>query len=392
MIETRDRHAEAKELHLNVGDPASASIAGGPAGIARRNPEEDLSLFDIANVALRGRWLILFTPIVTAALIAVITILWPQSYTSTVSFTPSGGTASASTLAGLAAQFGVTLPTSGSGGLNGDFFASLVIQKSFLLPVVQEPYTLHEKGKLVTKTFAQLHGIEEATPEKTWNSALVKLTQDEMDVTSTSATSLVAIAVQTRNPELSVQVGQRILAQVDSFAAGLQRRRLQAELRFVQERLDSSLADLRGSEARLQDFLVRNRTYGSDPILQFQYDHLQRDVALRQSVYTSLRQSFEQTRIEVTRDTPAIAVVQPATPPLVADSKHLLLKLIIGLLAGGILGCGLAIFREIVRRSPRNTPGFSEFQTLRHSVVDDLRTVRRRVADRLRSRSSGISA
>ncbi len=387
MIETRDKHAEAKELHLNVAEP---SLAFDARARDARGAEEELSLFDVANVALRGRWFIALTPLVTAVLIAVVTILWPPSYTSSIAFTPTGGTASASTLAGLAAQFGVTLPTSGS-GLNGDFFADLVMQKNFLLPVVQAPYTIHQGGQVVTKTFAQLHGIEEATPEKTWNAALVKLTQDEMDVTSTSATSLVTVAVQTRYPELSVQIGQRILAQVDSFAAGLQRRRLAAELHFVQERLDSSLADVRAAEGRLQDFLVRNRTYGTDPILQFQYDHLQRDVSLRQSVYTSLRQSYEQTRIEVSRDTPAITVVQPAVAPLVSDSKHLLLKLIIGLLAGGILGCGLAIFREIVRRSPRNTASFSDFQSLRHSVIDDMQRMRARLA-RIRPRSPGASA
>jgi len=292
-----------------------------------------------------------------------------------VAFTPSGSGANASsTLSGLAAQFGVTLPSSGS-TLNADYFATLVQTKPFLLPIVTRPYDVVVDGKPVTKTFAQLNDIDEDTPARTLDAALTTLINDQLTITTTSSSNLVTVAIQTKWPDLSVQMGQRLVAAVDSFSAALQRRKLEAELRFVQERIDSSQADVRVAENALQRFLLTNRAYASDPILQFEYDRLQRDVALRQSVYTSLRQSYEQTRIEVSRDTPTVTVVQAPVPPLVPDKKHLLLKVLIGLIAGGMLGVGLAIALEIIRRTPRNSRGFAEFQTLRGMVGAELRRV-----------------
>jgi uncharacterized protein involved in exopolysaccharide biosynthesis len=54
----------------------------------------------------------------------------------------------------------------------------------------------------------------------------------------------------------------------------------------------------------MQAFLQANRQWANSPDLTFQHDRLERDIALRQQVYTTLVQSFEQARISEVRDTP----------------------------------------------------------------------------------------
>ena len=77
-------------------------------------------------------------------------------------------------------------------------------------------------------------------------------------------------------------------------------------------------------------------------MLAFQHDGLLREVALRQSVLTTLVQAYEQARVSEVRDTPVITVLQSPFFPPRHDPRQGVLTTLLGLILGGMMGIALA--------------------------------------------------
>ena len=131
---------------------------------------------------------------------------------------------------------------------------------------------------------------------------------------------------------------------------------------------------LREAEDRLQGFLQRNRVISS-PDLGFEHDRLQRQVTLRQQVYTSLVQNQEEARIREVRDTPVITVLENPRLPVVSEPRRSVLKGILGGLAGGLLGAMIAFLAEGVSRARRQSSGEARefFQLMEQATPEFLK-------------------
>jgi uncharacterized protein involved in exopolysaccharide biosynthesis len=66
--------------------------------------------------------------------------------------------------------------------------------------------------------------------------------------------------------------------------------------------------------------------------LSFVYDRLVNNVTLRQQIYTSVAQAYEQARIDEVRDTPVITVVEAPLLPAKPDPRPFFRMLVAGLL------------------------------------------------------------
>lgn len=71
---------------------------------------------------------------------------------------------------------------------------------------------------------------------------------------------------------------------------------------------------------------------------------------MQQQVFTSLNQAYEQTRIDEVRDSPVITVVERPEVPVLPDRRRLMLKGILALMVGGMLGIFVAFGREFMIR------------------------------------------
>jgi uncharacterized protein involved in exopolysaccharide biosynthesis len=151
---------------------------------------------------------------------------------------------------------------------------------------------------------------------------------------------MVVVEVQLREAAVSQAVARALLAQLDTFNLRTRQTQASSERRFTEGRLAEARAELRGAENDLLAFLQSNRDFRSSPQLTFLYDRLTRDVTLKQQVYTTLAQAFEQARIDEVRDTPVITVVEDPMLPARADPMPFA-RAISG---GVVLGLALAVF------------------------------------------------
>jgi uncharacterized protein involved in exopolysaccharide biosynthesis len=344
--------------------------SGAVAAPVASDPADDVSLFDALNALLRYRaTIITLTVLVTAALIAF-ALLRPRTYTSTSSFVPES-TRAPSSLSGLAAQFGVTVPTQQSTE-SSQFYVDLLRSKSVLEAAVETPYSYVTEAGPVKKTLVDVYDSREPTPVLRREAAVKRLLRS-LSTSISSKTDVVTVRVSAPDPHLAQQVNVRLLALLSNFNMSKRQSRAREERRFSEQRLQDAKAELRVAEDRLQVFLERNRSVVNAPALAFQEDRLRSDLLVLRQLVTMLQQTAEQASMDAVRDTPVLTVVEPPDVPSRHDSRGLIKFGLLGIFLGGALGVGLALVRNVLERTGTTaSEEFQEFKVLWREARSDL--------------------
>lgn len=395
-----------------AGDRGGESRGGGTGGSRdgseRRRPPvvvepvyweddaEEISLIRLVNVLLEHRRIVVGLPLLVAFLVVGYTMLQPRSWTSSASFMPQGGGTGGqlSRISGLAAQFGVNVPT-GESGESPQFYAELLRSREILESAARTRYDFTVDGDAGAGTAAspdtlsgslvELFEIEARTPALATKAAVGAL-RNRTSVSTNAETGVVEVSVTTPWPELSRQVADRLIGLVNEFNLRTRRSQAQEERQFLENRLEQARAELHAAEDSLERFLERNRSFENSPTLRFENQRLERRVELRQQVYSSLSQSYEEAKIAEVRNTPVITVVEPPDAPARPDPRRVRLKGVLGLLLGGMAGVFWAFGREFMEGAREHDPDdYREFETLRRETAEELRGLWRRVRGKERS-------
>jgi uncharacterized protein involved in exopolysaccharide biosynthesis len=331
----------------------------------------EISLIRLINIVLDRRSLVSACALGLFVLVVVVTLLLPRSYTVASSFTPQSERMP-SNLAGIAAQFGVALP-SADAGANPEFYIELLESRRILTETMKGKYTFPTDTGEVSGTLVDIFGIEAVSEGEREEMALRKfrgMIEAELDRPS----GVVTFEVETDNPNLSAQIAQRLLDLLNRFNLETRQSQAAAERRFTEVRLAEAKEELLEVENRLQSFLETNRDIGTSPPLRFRQDRLEREVDIRQAVVSALAQNYEQARIDEVRDIPVITVVEAPEPPALPDARMLLLRGLLALVAGSLLGALLAFFLTFVHASRTDTADeVDEFRRLKRAAAQDIR-------------------
>jgi uncharacterized protein involved in exopolysaccharide biosynthesis len=331
---------------------------------------EDVSLFDALNALLRFRKTILTLTVGVTTVMIALAFLRPRTYTSTASFVPEA-TKAPSSLSGLAAQFGVNVPSQQSTE-SSQFYVDLLRSRSVLEAAVETPYSFVSDSGPVRKTLVQVYDPRDATAELRREAAAKRL-ERSLSTSISTKTDVITVRVTAPDPRLAQQVNLRLLALLSNFNMSKRQSRAREERRFAEQRLQESKAELRVAEDRLQNFLERNRSVANAPSLAFQEDRLRADLLVLRQLVTMLQQTAEQARMDAVRDTPVLTVVETADVPTHADSRGIIKFGLLGVLLGGVLGVAVALARNVLERSgTMESVEFQEFRTLWRETRSDL--------------------
>jgi len=341
-------------------------------------PDDEISLWEVLAVLIRRRSVIVWAVGVCAVLAVVVTFLQPRSWTTTASFRPQGSDGPGE-LASLASQFGVNI----GGGETTEspaFYQELLTSREILSRVAAADYPLDGQAlPLVDILEIEADPEEPRAEELRLVQAIEWLRESAVSVSTGRETGLLTLEVQTEWPEVSRGIADGLLAEVARFNLETRQSQASAERSFVEERVGAAREDLERAEAQLQAFLESNRQIGSSPELQFDRDRLQREVSLRQQVYSTLVQSYEQARISEVRDTPVITVLQAPFVPIRPDGRGLVLRFALGVVLGGMAGVVLAFLVEVFRRpGDDEDPARRDFQEAWADLISSLPMTRTR--------------
>jgi uncharacterized protein involved in exopolysaccharide biosynthesis len=298
---------------------------------------DDVSMLAFATFILRWRRLILSAGIVGLVLGAVVALVAHPVYRSTTTFIPQGSdTDRLSGLALAASQFGLNVPTSGWGP---PIYVELLRSKALLQAVALDTVDVAEEKR--SSPVIDLLGVTGSSPAMRLEKAVKRL-REVIQADEDKRLGAVRINVDTRWPSVSLALSQLVVDGVTRFNGETRRSQAAAERQFVEQQSIEAEAQLRQAEDRLQAFSQRNRVAGS-PELSLERDRLQRDVDLRQQLYTSLVQNREEARIREVRDIPVITMLEDPRLPAASEGRKLLLKMVLGFLGGVLLGMVLAV-------------------------------------------------
>lgn len=303
------------------------------------------TLLDGWRLIERHRLVMLALPLLVATIAVVYGLARPRQYTSASAFMGASGDLARSGLMGLAAQYGFRMP-SADVSQSPQFYADLLRSRQVLDSVVNGRYQYRaEDGAVRVGTLADVFESTGETPRLRNENAMLVLDQ-RTNITVGRETGVVRLSVSTRWPEISSAIASRYLELLNHFNVATRQSRASAERRFTQARLREAEGDLRASEDRLKEFRRLNRRYEGAPALEAENDRLQRDVSIRQQVYSTLLQAYEQARIDEVRDTPVITIVEQPYLPVRPDRRGLLRLAILGALVGAIVAAGYVLLRE----------------------------------------------
>jgi uncharacterized protein involved in exopolysaccharide biosynthesis len=346
------------------------------ASLPPSTEQEVVSLLSIVNIVLRNRYLVAGTVFFATTLVLLTVLLLPREYTAESSFMLQSRPNLPANLAGLASQFGLSLPT-GEANQSPAFYAELLQSREILSAVVDTPITLRGGVAVRQAPLAEWFKVHAATAPLQREKTIKKL-KKAVAASVSARTGVVTLGVTTRNPELSERISERMLSWLNAFNLEKRQSQASAERRFTEARLEEARQQLRDAEDRLLVFTQRNRDTRSSPLFSLEQDRLSREVSMRQQVYTSLVQAYDRAKIEEVRDTPVITILQAPEQPVRADPLGLLLKMSLTVVVAMMVGIWLAMGREALQppRTSHAAPQ-TEFAVLRAAVGDDVRHPRR---------------
>lgn len=318
-VEEADRQAD-----VTVYTPGAAATDG-----------INSALLSLGILLIARRRLIVVTTLGVAGLVFALALFF-RGYTAASSFMPYSSGGNLSQLAGLAADFGANIAGAAGSQESVEFYGDLVTSEDLLKDVVLTRYrfaTDDAKRDSATGDLIDLYGISRSSGNEALLKAVRRLRSHiKTDVDDESG--LVNIQVSAEWPELAEQVCRRILDLVNQFDVQQRQTEAAAERRFTEKRYAQAGSELAATEDSLENLLEANRITES-PRLQFESARLQRHIDVKQQVYLTLAQAFEQARIEEVRNTPVLTLVsapERSAEPSLRTGTALILSLLIGVL------------------------------------------------------------
>ena len=339
-----------------------------------------MTLLTLGTVILQSRRRIVVLAIVLGVFGLLTGLFSPRQYTSTATILPqaSDGSQSGSLIA-AASQFGLRVPTGGSGGSvwGTAVYVELLNSRSLLEPIVRDSLVVSEDAGR-KKALLDVLDANGPTASLRVNDGVGKLLH-AMSVTELRSLGGVKIKVTTQWPSVSQAVARRLIDALNRFNLQTRRSQASAERRFVEARALEAEISLRDAEEKLAASMERNRIVTGSPQLSLERDRLQRNVILRQQVYTSLLQSRDEARIREVRDTPVITVLEEPGLPAVSEPRRSIQRGVIGAFAGALLGALIAFvsFRSNGARTGQSEATRAFFDQLSETTEPVRRLFRR---------------
>ena len=333
------------------------------------NSNRSLGPLDLVRLVLRHRRLLLVGPAAVGALVVALGLIGDRTWTSNASIVAQAPGGGVSRLAGLAAQFGMQMPTSG-GGQSPEFYADVLRSDGMIRRLLATPYAM-PSGDSVDLARVLIPGEENAARR---SEMALRDMRNRLAASVGLKSGIIRLSAKLGDPELARLVVERSITELNALNIASEQAMASQERRFTDDRLELARRELRTAEDRLEQFLRGNRVFSGAPALVLEEERLRRAVNLRQQVVVGLAQALEQARLEEVRNVPVISVVEPPVSPAIPDSRKLVLKALFAAFSIGALLVGGLLVGEWRRRFAASSPAdAAEVERLTREAAADLK-------------------
>lgn len=270
--------------------------------------------------------------------------------------------------------------------LTSDIFPDVIGSRDFLQAISNKQFTFDTKGgeklklgqyyvqekpgNIVIKTLTFIINIPAVI--LSWFSSadpitanLSELPQDSSAILSISGEELFAIAeikkrivleekgkiikltVSMPEPLIAAQVNQLVLESLIEYVTEYKTEKQRLNLEFIEDRVAESEKKFEESQMRLASFRDSNQGIISQR-LRTREEQIQFEFNIAYNVYNTLKQEYEQTAIQLKKETPVFTVLEKAAIPLGASKPNKPLILIFSVFVGLFLGLLINIYKVLL--------------------------------------------
>ena len=299
--------------------------------------EETISVIEIILILAQQLKIILITPIILCTLaIYYALFMTVPVYTSTAKIMSASGRSGASQASGIAAQFGINLPSNQS-------------EKQWVYPEIVKSRTIARtmlKRKFDTKMYGpqksllQILTYGNENPSVGLDTLVKHGINGVIGMISISENGIFYdLSISAPEPVFARDFAIALIEELDAQQQEYNNAQIRDARQFIEERILQTEKQLNSAEETLRNFRDRNRRIENSPSLQLEQERLSREVSVLIGVFTTLKQQLETTKIEEVKESDYVIVLDPPEAPLVRSKPN---KRLIVILAG-IVGIGLGI-------------------------------------------------
>lgn len=299
----------------------------------------------LADIGALLRWLlqarrpIARTALLFGLVVGLVILARDRTWTAGATLLPQSSRMPSS-LGGLAAQFGVAIP-SDAGGRSPEFFAELATSRVILDTLLTMRFPAGSTPDS-TLSIEEAFDVTGATPALRRNKA-IEVLQKKIRVHPSLRTGTVRLTVSGPDARFVTALVRAMSDRMVEINIHIRREAAAAERQFASARLAELELELQRAEQAEEAFLITNRDPDASPRLSAQRQRLTREADRLQQVVNGVRQVFEQARLDEFRDTPPLLVLDPPVQPERPERRGLLLGSLIATILGALVGLAWVI-------------------------------------------------
>jgi len=338
--------------------------------------EENVSFSDFLLIITRRLKIILAVPTFTClfAIVYVFFIAKPI-YVSTAKIisSSSSGKGSASQAIGIAAQFGIQLPTDNT---DDQWVYPEIIKSRILVRKVLKREFFSKNSGMEKKPLIDI--INNVGNQNRLNDEKSKILAENdllsmIHVNEDLRTGIFTIKISARDPKLASNINKVLIEELDMHQREYNKAKTRETREFIEERIVDTEKELQLTEESLKNFMDRNRRIENSPGLQLEQQRLAREVEVLTSVFTTLKQQLETTKIEQVKESSYVIVIDPPVVPIYPEKPKKRIIVIIAGIMGIILGLFISFIQEhIINLSLKEKNKYNEAKILAFKNIAQL--------------------
>lgn len=313
--------------------------------------EDAISLADIMLTIARQINVVIIMPMILCALMIINVLFFTKPvYTSTAKIMSSSSGGGTSQAIGLAAQFGINLPTVQSEPKW--VYPEIIKSRGLARSVLKRKFDTNEFGP--KKSLLQILTYGNDEPQSNLDKLEITGVDNFLSMVEVSEdikTAIVTININASEPILAAEINRTLIQELDAHQRKYNKARTSDTKQFIEERILNTEKELNSAEEALKVFLDRNRRYENSPALQLEKQRLAREVTVLIGVFTTLKQQLETTKIEEVKESDYVVILDAPELPL-RPSKPKKKQMVI---LAGLIGLGLGLILAFIREYAANS-------------------------------------
>ncbi len=191
--------------------------------------------------------------------------------------------------------------------------------------------------------------------------------------------NIYTISVSASEPKLAADICKNLIEVLDQHQNNYNTEKARDTRIFIEGRIIEAQKELEEVEEELKIFRDSNRQILESPALLLEEQRLTRETSVLTSVFTTLKQQLEITKIEEVKESTLVQIIDPPEAPLKKNKPNRILSVILSLILGFVMALVVAFVREYTRNRNEEEKGkLREIKKLTRNSISDLLPFRRK--------------